>query len=417
MKNRSNRLAAAFAMFLVGGGVALAQDSDVPAYSPLTYDLTLQAAEEYRELAAAGGWAPLPTTVAGLKRGLSGPQVLLLKERLSITGDLSPGDVLGDVFDAATEAGLKRFQARHGLSLTGSVGTLTFRALNIPIEKRIAQIDATLARLAGDSFTFTGRYVVVNIPGASVEAVEDNRVARRHIAVVGRKDRPSPTLSTQITAVNLNPTWTAPLSIVKNDIMPKVAADPGFLARSNMRVLGAGGVEINPATIDWTRRSGVNFSIRQDPGPTNALGVVRLDMPNKFSVFMHDTPKKDLFRSDVRFHSSGCARVAGVSDLAAWLLRGTAWTPDAIKAQIDSGQRKDIRLPKAVPVAWVYLTGWGAGDGTVQFRDDIYGLDNPAGIAASTIGPVRLSVMASRDLFGGAPAKKAVEQVSWADAR
>ncbi|MFN8830796.1 MAG: murein L,D-transpeptidase [Labrys sp. (in: a-proteobacteria)] len=408
------RLVLAMLMITSGARAALA-DADLPAYSPYTYDLTLRAAEIYRDIAASGGWPQVPAEAAGLKLGSTGPAVLALKRRLAASDDLDPLAASSDVFDAATEEGLKRFQARHGLSLTGAVGNLTFKSLNVPVERRIAQIDATLARLAGDGFVFSGRYVVVNIPGATLEAVDGYRVARRHTAVVGRKDRQSPTLATAITAVNLLPTWTAPLSIVKKDIMPKVAADPGFLARSNMRVIGAGGVEIDPSLIDWSNRSAVNFSIRQDPGLTNALGVVRFDMPNKYAVFIHDTPKKELFRSDVRFHSSGCARISDAPDLAAWLLDDTPWTREAIKAQIDSGQRKDVKLQKPVPVAWVYLTGWGAGDGTVQFRDDVYGLDNPAGIEATTIGPASFATMASARGINLPVARP--KQISWADSQ
>lgn len=408
------RLVLAMLMITSGARAALA-DADLPAYSPYTYDLTLRAAEIYRDIAASGGWPQVPAEAAGLKLGSSGPAVLALKRRLAASDDLDPLAASSDVFDAATEEGLKRFQDRHGLSLTGAVGNLTFKSLNVPVERRIAQIDATLARLAGDGFVFSGRYVVVNIPGATLEAVDGYRVARRHTAVVGRKDRQSPTLATAITAVNLLPTWTAPLSIVKKDIMPKVAADPGFLARSNMRVIGAGGVEIDPSLIDWSNRSAVNFSIRQDPGLTNALGVVRFDMPNKYAVFIHDTPKKELFRSDVRFHSSGCARISDAPDLAAWLLDDTPWTREAIKAQIDSGQRKDVKLQKPVPVAWVYLTGWGAGDGTVQFRDDVYGLDNPAGIEATTIGPASFATMASARGINLPVARP--KQISWADSQ
>ncbi len=409
------RLLVALVLSGLGGGGAHAADADLPAYSPYTYDLTLRAAEIYREIAADGGWPMLPAEAAGLKLRASGPAVAALKQRLIISGDLAAEAAADDLFDAATEEGLKRFQSRHGLSLTGSVGKLTLKALTVPVEKRIVQIDATLARLAGDGFVFSGRYVVVNIPGATLEAVDGYRVARRHTAVVGRKDRQSPTLATVITAVNLLPTWTAPLSIVKKDIMPKVAADPGFLARSNMRVLGAGGVEIDPSLIDWSNRSAVNFSIRQDPGLTNALGVVRFDMPNKHAVFIHDTPKKELFRSDVRFHSSGCARIADAQDLAAWLLDDTPWTREAIQAQIDSGQRKDVKLQKPVPVAWVYLTGWGAGDGTVQFRDDVYGLDTPAGIEATTIGPASFATMASARGINLPVARP--KQISWADSQ
>jgi L,D-transpeptidase YcbB len=356
-----------------------------PSYGPKTHDRTAEALNRYEEIAMRGGWKPLPATAAGLKAGATGPDVLALKQRFVISGDLAEAAAKTDIFDGDTAAALKHFQLRHGLSDTGSVGRLTLKALNVPVEVRLNQLGSSLARLRGNGFVFANRYVVVNIPGASVEAIENGVVERQHVAVVGRPDRPSPVLEARISSVNLNPTWTAPLSIVKADIVPKVAADPGFLAKSNMRVLGADGSEINPATIDWSGRSAVNYTIRQDPGPTNALGAIRIDMPNIHAVYLHDTPKKDLFRSDLRFHSSGCARVQGVKDLAAWLLQGTEWDRLTLEAEASNGERKDIRLPKSVPVAWVYLTAWGQSDGAVQFRDDIYNLDTPQGIVTSTL--------------------------------
>lgn len=378
------RCVAGVGAFVVGFSVSVAWAGDIPSYSPHTYDLTRQALGIYTAIAARGGWPNLPKTAAGLALGKSGPEVQQLNYRLAVTGDILADRAYSDRFDAMTEAALKRFQARHGLSETGSVGNLTLRALNVPVEQRLNQLSASMQRLEGNGFVFTDRYVVVNIPGASVEAVANGRVEQRHLAVVGRPDRASPVLESRISTVNINPTWTVPLSIVKADIMPKVAKDPNFLAEHNMRVLDGSGAELDPASIDWSGASGINFTIRQDPGPTNSLGVIRIDMPNVHSVYLHDTPKKELFRSDVRFHSSGCARVEGVRDLAAWLLQGTDWTRAAIDTQVEVGERKDVRLTRPVPVAWVYLTGWGT-DGSVQFRDDVYGLDTPDGITASTL--------------------------------
>jgi L,D-transpeptidase YcbB len=356
-----------------------------PAFGPNTYDRTLDALIAYEEIALRGAWTSLPGSAVGLKPGSTGPLVAALKKRLTIGGDLDAADAAGDTFDAATGAALKRYQLRHGLSDTGSVGNLTLKSLNISVSVRLNQITASLERLKGNGFQFASRYVVVNIPGASVEAVENGEVVQRHVAVVGRPDRQSPVIQAKIQSVNLNPTWTVPMSILKADIIPKMRADKTFLAKSHMRILGAGGQEIDPATINWATLTNPNFIVRQDPGLMNALGQMRIDMPNTEAVYMHDTPKKDLFRSDVRFQSSGCARVQGVKDLATWLLEGTEWTREAIDTEIAKGERKDIKLKKHVPVAWVYLTAWQGNDGVVQFRDDIYHLDTNQGIVTSTI--------------------------------
>jgi murein L,D-transpeptidase YcbB/YkuD len=346
-----------------------------PMFGPQTRDRTMAALIFYQELQQRGGWAPLPREAAGLKAGASGAAVAALHQRLALTGDLDAARGGQETFDDATAEALRRFQSRHGLSLTGAVGVLTLRALNVPVETRVRQLSASLERLRGNSFIFASRYVVVNIPAAVAEAIENGQVARSHIAVVGKPDRASPQIEARITAVNLNPTWTAPLSIVKADIVPKTRADAAYLAKNNMRLIGAGGVEIDPATIDWTQTGSIPFSVRQDAGPTNSLGQLRIDMPNAHAVYMHDTPKKGLFRSDVRTHSSGCARIENVRDLAAWLLEGTATDRIAIEMGIESGETRTIRLAKSVPVAWIYLTAWGQSDGAVQFREDIYRLD------------------------------------------
>lgn len=377
-------LAATAAILLASTAVVRANE---PSYGPNTYDRTLQALIAHEEVANRGGWPKVPAGITALKPDSQGPDVAALKQRLVASGDLAAEDQAGDVYDAAVVEAVKRFQRRHGLSDLGTVGRLTLRALNTSVETRLNQLTATLERLKGNGFNFAHRYVVVNIPGASVEAVEDGQVRERHLAVVGRPERPSPVIQANITSVNLNPYWTVPMSIVRADIIPHMRKDPGFIAKSNMKLLGAENKEIDPASVKWATLTNPYFYVRQEPGPTNSLGQLKIDMPNSDAVYMHDTPSKTLFRNDVRFNSSGCARIEGVRDLAAWLLEGTEWNRQVIEEGIARGERKNIPLKKAVPVAWVYLTGWQGADGQVQFRDDIYGLDTPQGIVTSTIQP------------------------------
>jgi murein L,D-transpeptidase YcbB/YkuD len=375
---------AAVAVFALLLGAAAARATE-PSFGPNTYDRTLDALIAHEDIASRGGWVQVPSAVTALKAGSQGPEVAILKRRLLQSGDLAPTAAEGDLYDEGVTEAVKRFQRRHGLSDLGTVGRLTLKALNVPVEARLNQLTATLERLKGNGFSFASRYVVVNIPGASVEAVENGVVQRKHLAVVGKPSRPSPVLQANITSVNLNPYWTVPMSIVKADIIPHMRKDPTFLAKSHMKLLGAENREIDPATVNWQTITNPYFYVRQEPGPTNSLGQLKIDMPNTEAVYMHDTPSKTLFRNDVRFNSSGCARIEGVRDLAAWLLEGTEWTKAAIEAEIDKGERKNIALKKPVPVAWVYLTGWQSGDGQVQFREDIYSLDTPQGIATSTI--------------------------------
>ncbi len=243
----------------------------------------------------------------------------------------------------------------------------------------------------GSKFPFGERYVVVNIPSAVVEAVENGAVVRRYVAVVGSPDKATPAVETRITDINFNPTWTVPASVVKNEIIPQMRKNPGYLAKNHIRILGATG-EVDPTKIDWAGEKAVNYTLRQDSGFDNSLGQVRIDMPNRFAVYMHDTPAKSLFAASVRFHSHGCVRVGQVKELVGWLLQGTdgpngpgtSWGPIEIETGIADGERRDIKLPKPVPVTFVYLTGYATPDGKVHFRDDIYNLDTPAPEPAAT---------------------------------
>ena len=375
-KQRYRRLAISLGVLAGLGASGTALAGDVPDYSPQTYDLTLRAISNYEEIAANGGWATLPPSAQGLRIGAKSKIVRALRARLAVTNDLDPTLPPSNDFDDVTQAALQHFQVRHGLSLTGSVGRLTLQALNVPVEERLHELDASANRLAALKFKFGERYIVSNIPAANLEAVDNGVVDRTYTTVVGSPDRASPTLQTKVTAVNILPYWNVPQSIMKADIMPKMVKDPKYLAENHMRVY-RGGHEIDPATIDWTGAKGTDFLVKQDPGVYNSLGFVRIDMPNPDAVYMHDSPHRDLFRYDVRFQSSGCTRVAGAQDLAAWVLQGTEWTGQAIQDQIDSGDPKTIKVRKPVPVAWVYLTGWGSPDGSVQFRPDVYGIDSP----------------------------------------
>ena len=362
-----------------------------PTFDEHTYDRINGALLSYSAIEVRGGWPALEKV--NLAPGASGPDVAKLRQRLAITDDLPAELADGDAYDQMLTEAVKRFQARHGLPETGIAGPQTVEALNVPVGQRLKQLAASLDRLQGMGFTFGQRYVVVNIPAAVAEAVENGRVARRYVTVVGKTDRPSPTLTTQINAVNLNPTWTVPLSIVKKDIVPKMRKDPNYAARMNMKLLDAQGNEIDARSIDWNSERTPNFTIRQDSGDSNALGNVRIDMPNPYSVYMHDTNHRNLFSADYRFQSSGCTRVQDVRDLAAWILKDNAgWSRKEIDAEIATQKRTTIRLAHGIPVAWIYLTGWASPDGTINFRNDVYGLDNAAKpFVASVERPVRVS--------------------------
>jgi murein L,D-transpeptidase YcbB/YkuD len=352
-------------------------DTPEPSFTADTFYATAKASERYHAIAQAGGWP----TVTALKPGAKGKAVAALRKRLAIEGDLAESKAAGESFDSDLKEAVMRFQDRNGLRKTGVVGGGTLRALNISAAARFKQLVSSAQRMAGYMFSFGDRYVVVNIPSASVEAVQGGVVVRRYVAVVGDVEHPSPETVAKIQAINLNPTWTVPTSIIKNEIIPKMQKDPGYLSRANIRVLTGSGKEVHPGAINWGTEQATNYILRQDSGRGNALGDIRIAMPNKDAVYMHDTPSKSFFGRDYRFLSHGCVRVQGVYDLAAWLaepVKGN-WDKKAISSKIATGAREDIKLPAAVPVAWVYLTGWASRDGVVHFRPDVYGLD--------TVGP------------------------------
>jgi murein L,D-transpeptidase YcbB/YkuD len=348
--------------------------SHEPIFDEGTAQRIKDAALSYSDIAVRGGWPVLPLD-AKFAPGVAGSNDELLRKRLIISGDLA-SDRTSGTFDEVVSEAVKRFQVRHGLAATGGVTPRTIAALNVPVQKRIRQLEASLERVENMNFAFGPRYVVVNIPAAFAEAIENDAVVRRYRVIVGKTEKPSPTLTAEITSVNLNPTWTVPSSIAKTEISAHMRKDPGYLSRMHMEVLDAHDNPIDPHAVDWSGTHTPNFTVRQQNGAWNALGAVKIDMPNAYSVYMHDTNQRNLFNDDYRFDSHGCSRVDNVRDLAAWLLKDQPkWNRAAIDAAIATGERHEIPVTRKIPVAWIYLTAWMTKDQTVQFRNDIYSQD------------------------------------------
>lgn len=348
--------------------------SHEPTYDQSSAQRIREAALSYGDIAVRGGWPPIPSD-AKFSFGAQGPHDDLLRKRLLMSGD-HPADKATGAYDDVLAQSVTRFQLRHGLAATGTVTPRTLAALNVTVHKRLKQLEASLERLAHMDFKFGQRYVVVNIPATFAEAIENDKVVRRYRVIVGKTEKPSPTLTAEITSVNLNPTWTVPSSISKSEISAHMRKDPNYLSRMHMDVLDARDQPIDPHSVDWSGTRTPNFTVRQQSGTWNALGAVKIDMPNSYSVYMHDTNQRNLFNDDYRFDSHGCSRVDNVRDLASWLLKDQPqWNRAAIDAAIATGQRQDIHLPKKIPVAWIYLTAWMTGDQTVHFRNDIYAQD------------------------------------------
>ena len=349
--------------------------SHEPTFDEGTAQRIREAALSYSDIAVRGGWPMIPAD-AKFAIGIAGLNDELLRRRLIIGDDLAADKSAGPFDESVTEA-IKRFQVRHGLAATGTMTPRTLSALNVPVQKRIRQLEASLERIQSMNFQFGPRYVVVNLPATFAEAVENDTVVRRYRVIVGKTEKPSPTLTAEIIAINLNPTWTVPSSIAKTEISAHMRKDPSYLSRMHMEVLDGRDNPIDPGSVDWSGTRTPNFTVRQQNGAWNALGNLKIDMPNPYSVYMHDTNQRNLFSDDYRFDSHGCSRVDNVRDLATWLLQAELpkWNRAAIDAAIATGQRQDIVLPKKVPVAWIYLTAWMTKDQTVQFRNDIYDQD------------------------------------------
>jgi murein L,D-transpeptidase YcbB/YkuD len=349
--------------------------SSTPMLSPAALAATEQAVQTYRDIAARGGWPQLQVSDK-LAVGSRGPSVIALRQRLIVTGDLDAAAGTSNIYDSYVEGGVRRFQARMGLSTTGSINRATLTALNVPVDRRIRQLETNIVRLRTWSGNLGNRYVVANIPAAAVETVENGHVATRHAAGVGKIDRQSPLLQTKIPEVNFNPTWTVPASIIRKDLIPKMQKDPTYLTENKIRIIGPSG-EIAPERVNWRSDEATRYTFRQDPGGEfNSLGFVRINIPSPHGVYMHDTPSKGIFGDDYRFVSSGCIRVQNVRDYIAFLLKETpGWDRAKIDETIASGERVNARIANPVPCYWVYVTAWATPDGGVQFRDDIYNKD------------------------------------------
>ena len=362
-------------------------NASLPTLSAATAQATEQAIAQYEAIVSLGGWPKVPEADE-LRVGYRHPIIQALRQRLKLGGDLGVNAGASDVFDSYVEAAVRRFQARHGVvNVDGVVRESTFHALNIPADVRLNQLKTNLVRLRSFKTGRASRFVVCNIPAAQIEAIENGVAISRHTAVVGKPDRASPVLDSRIVEINFNPFWTVPVSIVRRDLIPRMQAEPDYLTRNHIRIFDQRGSELTPSQINWYSEEAVNYRFKQDPGDFNSLGSIRINFPSRHGVYMHDTPDKNLFGEGFRFHSSGCVRVQNVRELVTWLLAGIpGWSRAEIDQVIRSGDRKDAKVTRAVPLHWVYITAWVTPDGVVQFRDDIYDKDGLGQYARTQAG-------------------------------
>jgi murein L,D-transpeptidase YcbB/YkuD len=334
--------------------------------------------KEYRSIMAAGGWSTVSTGPV-LEVGSKGARVAELRQRLRVTGDLStPGPANPEEFDSGLEAAVKNFQLRHGIDADGKVGPRTIEELNVPIEERVDQLRASLERMRWVFRDLPDEYLIVDIAGFHVYLMEDGEDVWEARVQVGKPYHATPVFKDTMRYLDFNPTWTIPPGILRRSTLPAIRKDPGYLKRSNMTVLTTSGKVVDPSTIDWAATTkGFPYMIRQEPGPDNALGRVKFMFPNKYMVYLHDTPSKGLFARSERTFSSGCIRVQNPFDLAELLLDDQGWDRARIEQVLASKKTTRVNLEKPIPVLLLYWTAEVDKDGTVFFRKDVYERDAP----------------------------------------
>jgi murein L,D-transpeptidase YcbB/YkuD len=351
----------------------------------------------YTDIRKSGGWPELQPGGRKLEPGDASEDIQKLRRQLWMVGDLAQDDVPGYVYDAALERAVIRFQQRHGLPGDGIIGKRTRAALAVPVDQRIEQIRLNLERWRWLPRDLGPRYITVNTAAFELQVHDQDTVPLSMRVIVGRKRHPTPVFTEKMSYLIVNPYWHVPTRVAIRDLIPKQLSDPGFFQSRNIRVLSGwqpGAVEVDPDQVDWQAYLNGRYfpyKLRQDPGPGNALGRIKFMLPNRFSIYLHDTPGRHLFNKPVRTFSAGCVRVEKPMALANWVLGLKQPSAQALlEALIAEEEKWTIPVPDPIPVYMLYQTAWVDEGGNLQFRNDIYGHDRRLATALhSEIAPER----------------------------
>jgi L,D-transpeptidase YcbB len=333
--------------------------------------------KKYRKIADNGGWPLVPTGIV-YKKDILDSRVLELRKYLKVTGDLSQ-DLISDndsIYDEEVENAVKKFQYRHNLNQDGIAGKGTLEVINVPVDKRIDEIRVNMERARWVIHHIPEDFLVVNIAGFNVRRIHDDSTVFYSRVIVGKHYHESPIFDGKLTYIELNPTWTLPYSIATKETLPKIKKDPNYLQEKNMIILNREGTEIKPETIDFSSLSSGNFpyTLRQKAGPHNALGEVKFMFPNKYAVYLHDTPARSLFAREDRAFSHGCIRIDKKWELFLNLM-GDEWTMEKINSIIKSGKTTRINLSTPIEIVLLYWTAGADEDDELYFNKDVYGRD------------------------------------------
>lgn len=346
------------------------------------YNELQSALIEYLELKDQGGWSYVP--LKGILRvGKSNKSIPALRERLRVTGEYrSCYTEETTLYDKCLEEAVIRFQARHGLVAKGTIGPNTMKALNIPVEKRIEQMRLNLDRIKWLNARHSNRHIMINIPAFTLSFVENNALRQQMKVITGTKKNPTPVFSDTVEIIVLNPHWNVPKSIIQKELIPDILENPNAMQKQGIEIRAGWGKDaplVNVNSVDWTQyrySKSMPYRFAQVPGYKNALGKVKFLFPNKFSVYMHDTPTKHLFNKNVRAFSHGCIRLHQPRELLRTFSTFNE-NVDFEKSQEKlKGKKKGyLKLDTQVPVDVIYLTSYVDHEGVLQFRNDIYGYD------------------------------------------
>ncbi|MGH6891233.1 MAG: L,D-transpeptidase family protein [Dongiaceae bacterium] len=339
-----------------------------------------------------GGW-PKVSGTDKIEPGDEGRRVREVAERLQVTGELTALGADPEFYDPALETAVKAFQRAHGLNDDGVIGKRSIEEMNVSAEARLKMVLLNLDRMRAEGPDMQDRFVFVNIPSTELRVI-DNGVTTFHAnAIVGRVARKTPLLQSEIFQTKLNPDWSVPTKIAAIDMLRHELDEPGYFASKNVRVFASDGRQVDPRTVDWheVKRGGYfPYRLKQDAGPENALGPMKLDFQNDYAVFIHGTSAPKLFAKQDRFFSSGCVRVDDPLGLATFLLQDDpSWTRERVEEVVRGGKTTYAKLARPIPLHIVYMTAWADEQGIANFRSDVYDRDSgasiPAGLRAPTL--------------------------------